>query len=294
MQKFSITAVLTGVVFAFSGMSSAYAGEADPASQSKSAEEIAKELANPASSLASISMNLQYTTYDGDLPGASDQDSMSFIFQPVLPFPVGDKGRNIIVRPAVPVLFDQPVFKAATGTWESADTNLADIGFDVVYAGTTMTSKGNGYLSGFGLAGTLPTATDDDVGGDQWRFGPEVFGGLVKPWGVVGALASHQWDVGGSNNTSFSTTSIQYFYAYAIGNGMQIASGPLITYDWQADSDDAWTVPLGIGLSKTKIIGKTPWKFQGQIQYYAAQSDPFGPEWLFKFTATPVIQNPFL
>jgi hypothetical protein len=34
--------------------------------QEKSAEEIAKELANPASSLASISTSLQYTTYDGD------------------------------------------------------------------------------------------------------------------------------------------------------------------------------------------------------------------------------------
>ena len=147
MQKFSITAVLTVIVLLFGSISTAYAEVAYSASQSKSAEQIAKELANPASSLASISMNLQYTKNDGDLPGASDQNSMSFIFQPVLPLPVGDKGRNIIVRPAVPVLFDQPMFKAATGNRESADTELADISFDMVYAGTTMTSKGNGYLT---------------------------------------------------------------------------------------------------------------------------------------------------
>ena len=112
-------------------------------------------------------MNLQYTTYDGDLPGAGDQDSWSFIFQPSLPFPVGDKGRNILVRPAVPVLFNQPVFDGVAGTWDSAGANLADIGFDTVYAGTTMTGNGRGYLSGIGMAGTLPTATDDAVGGDQ-------------------------------------------------------------------------------------------------------------------------------
>ena len=176
--------------------------------EEKSAEEIAKELANPASSLASLSMNLQYTSYTGDLPGASDQDSQSFIFQPSLPFPVGDKGKNILFRPAVPVLFSQPVFDGPTDTWNSAGTDLADIGFDVVYAGTTMQGEGRGYLSGIGLAGTLPTATDDAVGGDQWRLGPEVFGGIIRPWGVLGGLASHQWDVGGSNNSKFSTTSI--------------------------------------------------------------------------------------
>jgi len=294
----SIAAALTGIVLALGGVSNVYAQgaaeEFNTAEEPKTAEEIAKELANPASALASLTMNLQYTTYDGDLPGAGNQDSWSFLFQPSLPFPVGDKGRNILVRPAVPVLFDQPVFDGVAGTWDSADINLGDIGFDAVYAGTTMQSKGNGYLSGVGLAGTLPTATDDAVGGDQWRFGPEVFGGIIRPWGIIGALANHQWNVGGSNDTKFSTTSIQYFYAYSIGNGMQIASGPLITYDWKADSDNAWTVPLGIGLSKTKIIGETPWKFQGQIQYYAKQPDRFGPEWLFKFTATPVIQNPFL
>ena len=289
----SVKAALIGVALALGGASCVYAQQAveesNPAAQPKTAEEIAKELANPAGSPASIGINLQYTTYDGDLPGAGDQDTLWFVFQPVLPFPVGNNGRNIIVRPAVPVIFDQPVFNAATGTWDSADINLADIGFDAFYSGTTMQGKGRGYLSGVGLAGTLPTATDDDVGGDQWRFGPEVFGGLVRPWGVVGALASHPWDAGGSNKAKFSTTSIQYFYAYSIGNGMQIASSPLITYDWQADSDNAWTVPLGVGLSKTKIIGTTPWKFQGQIQYYAKQPDLFGPEWLFKFTVTPVI-----
>ena len=157
----SIAAALIGVVLALGGASSVCA-------QEKSAEEIAKELANPASSLASLSMNLQYTTYDGNLPGAGDQDSWSFVFQPSLPFPVGDKDRNILVRPAVPLLFNQPVFDGVAGTWDSADINLADIGFDVVYAGTTMTGKGRGYLSGIGMAGTLPTATDDAVGGDQF------------------------------------------------------------------------------------------------------------------------------
>ena len=80
---------------------------------------------------------------------------------------MGDKGRNVIFRPAVPLLFDQPVFDAARGDFDRADVNFGDIGFDLVYSGNEVTDKEQkkGYLWGFGAAGTLPTATDDDVGG---------------------------------------------------------------------------------------------------------------------------------
>jgi hypothetical protein len=76
-----------------------------------SADAIAKELANPAGSLASLSNNFEYWDYKGDLPGADDQDGWSYSFQPVLPFPVGNKGRRIIFRPLVPVKFQFQVQK---------------------------------------------------------------------------------------------------------------------------------------------------------------------------------------
>ena len=126
----------------------------------KSADEVAKELSNPAGSLASLAFNLQYQNYKGDLPGADDQDTWSMLFQPVLPFPVGDKGRRIIFRPEFPVLFDQPVFDTGKGDFKDSDLSLGDIVFDLVYAGTKMRTKKDGFLWGVGAAGTLPTATD--------------------------------------------------------------------------------------------------------------------------------------
>ena len=264
------------------------------ATQEKSADEVAKELSNPAGSLASLSNNIEYTTFKGDLPGAGDQNAWTYTFQPILPFPVGDKGRRIIFRPLVPVPLNQPVFKVNKGKFEDADVNLGDITFDLAYAGTEMKDKHDGYLWGIGVAGTLPTATDDDLGGDQWRLGPEVFGGIIRKWGLVGVLVSNQWDVGGSNDDSFSTTTSQYFYAYGLGQGWQITASPVVTYDWKADSDEAWTVPVGIGVAKTTKIGEQPWKFQAQVQYYVEQPDAFGPEWLLKFSFTPVIKNPFI
>jgi hypothetical protein len=260
----------------------------------KSADDIAKELANPASSLSSLNLHLQYTEFTGDLPGSHDEASTALIFQPTLPFPVGDKGNNIIFRPVIPLVFDQPKFDPVENGFDSVDANLADIGFDLAYAGTTMTSKTNGYLWGYGMAGTLPTATDDDLAGDQWRAGPEIFGGIIRSWGLAGALISNQWDVGGSNDASYSVMTAQYFYAVTLGNGWQIASSPILTYDWEADSDQALTLPLGFGVSKTSKIKNTIVKYTFQIQKYVAQADAFGPDWLVKFTITPVIDNPFV
>ena len=260
----------------------------------KSADEVAKELSNPAGSLASLNFNLQYTDYTGDLPNSDDQDSTALTFQPTLPFPVGDKGRRIIFRPLITIPFDQPVFDPAKGDFDDADVALADTTFDLVYAGTTMKDKHNGFLWGLGLAGTLPTASIDDLKGDQWRFGPEVFGGIIKKWGIVGALVSHQWDTGGSNDVSYSGTAMQYFYAYSLGGGWQIAASPVAAYDWKADGDEALTLPIGFGVAKTTKIGEQPWKFALQVQKFVVQPDTFGPDWLVKFTVTPVIKNPFI
>jgi hypothetical protein len=281
----------------------------------KSADQVAKELSNPAGSLASLFTSLEYTRYKGDLPDADDQDGFGLSFQPVLPFPVGDKGRNIIFRPLVPVQINKPVFEEEVGVgrpvkvssgshttyvvpgigeFEDGDFSLGDISFDLVYSGTEMADKHDGYLWGVGAAGTFPTATDDNFAGDQWRLGPEVFAGIIRKLGTFGGVVNHQWNVAGSNDEYHSVTAGQYFYAIGLGDGWQIASGPNFAYDWEADSDQALTLPVGIWVAKTTKLGSLPIKYQFQVQYFVEQPDVFGPEWLFKFTATPVISNPFV
>jgi len=290
-------------------------GPASAFATKKSADEVAKELSNPASSLASLFTSIEYTLYKGDLPDADDQDGWSFSFQPVLPFPVGDKGRNIIFRPLIPVPINQPVFDSESGQgktvkthsdshtayvipgagdFDDGDLALGDISFDLVYAGNEMKDKHNGFLWGIGAAGTFPTATNDDIAGDQWRLGPEVFGGIITKWFTAGMVLNHQWNVAGSNDDTHSVTAGQYFYAIGLGDGWQIASGPNFAYDWKADHDQAWTIPVGLGLAKTAAVGKTKAKFQFQVQYFVEQPDVFGPEWLFKFTFTPVVTNPLV
>ena len=295
MKRFLLLSATFGMVLSF--------GAAPPLAQENGgqgdADALAKELSNPAGALASLSGSLQYTGYSGDLPGADDQHSWDFLFQPVLPFPIGDAGNNLLFRPLFPFPLDKPIFDTASNRFDSAKfpgLALGDISFDLVYSGNKVTDKKkkHGILWGIGVAGTLPSATSDDVGGKQWRLGPELFGGITRPWGLVGVIVANQWDIGGSNDTSYSVLAGQYFYAYGLGNGWQIASGPNFSYDWNASSGQAWTVPVGIGLAKTTKLGNTPIKLAAQVHYFLEQPDSFGPDWLLKFTVTPVIQNPFV
>ena len=259
-----------------------------------SADETAKKLANPAGSLANLANNLSYRTYKGDLPGTQNQSAWSYTFQPVLPFPVGEKGRNITFRPAINITFNQPVYHAADETFKDIGTNLNDLTFDLVYAGNSMKEGHNGYLWGMGLAGTLPIATDSLSGGNQWRFGPELFGGVLQSWGVFGALVNNQWNVGGSSDEPYNSTSAQYFYGITLGSGWQILSAPVITYNWNADSGEGLSVPLGTGIARTIKIGRTPWRFQLEVWYYLEQPDSFGSDWFLSFDFRPVIKNPFI
>jgi hypothetical protein len=255
-----------------------------------SAAEIAKELSNPATPVSSLGNNIEYRKFKGDLPGAGDQESWIYTFQPAFPFPMGD-GKILAFRPAFPVLLQQPVFDATTGGFEDKGVELGDIPFDLAYGGTSK----SGLITLAGLFGVLPTHTDDAVGSDQWRLGPELVLGVTKKWGVLGGLFSHQWNVGGgSDEPDTSISSLNYFYAFNLGGGLQFASGPTITYDWEADSGNRWTVPLGVGLSKTFIKGGRPIKTQLQLFYNVEQPDAFAQEWGVKLTITPVVKNPFI
>ncbi len=251
------------------------------------AAEMAKKMSNPTAAVASLGNNFDFTEFGGNLPDANNQRGWNYLFQPVFPFPQ-DNGKNLLFRPAVPVLFKQPVFDSSDSTWDD-QFELGDIGFDLAYGGTS----DKGLLMLYGLVGSLPTATDDDVGSDQWTLGPEFAIGLAKEWGVIGVLVTHRWDVAGDSTKNTNITGGQYFYAFPIGDGTtQIAAGPAFSYNHELQGEK-WTLPLGIGLSKTTVIGGKVWKFAFQYWNYIKTPDAFGPEHMLRLTVTPVMTVPW-
>lgn len=291
MRKLSVlAAVLMLIVFVVPGKAQSDPNQKEDSTGRKSAEEIAHELANPNSTLGTLTFNLDYTNFKGDLPGADDQNAFGLTFQPSLPVKLGP-GLNFFARPAVPVVFYQDV-PAGEGGFRNSGFDLGDIGFDSAIGKTLH----NGMILVGGLVGTLPTATDDDIAGKQLRLGPEGLVGILKSFGFLGILVSHQWDVatvGDRADYDTSVTGGQYFYTINIKNGWQISSSPTFAYNHKATDGQKWTFPLGFGVKKTSILGGTPVKFGLEYWYYVAQPDPFGPSFKVRFSVGPVIPLPW-
>ncbi len=244
-------------------------------------DDLAKELSNPGAANATLNFKLEYRTFDGDLPGADDQDSLTATFQPVFPF-ILENGNNLIFRPAFSYVLDQPI---ASPTGFSDLSQFGDIPYDLLYSWNN-----NGWTFGAGLVGLIPTGSG--ISSDNWLLGPSALAVKTQDWGVWGFFPFHNEKVGGSG-PDVSITSLQYFLFYGLGNGWQIGTGPTITYDWNADSDDAWTVPFGIQVAKTTAIGNQLIKLNAGIEKNVIAPDAFASDWKYTFTFSPVISNPF-
>ncbi len=275
------------VVSAQSEAVSAATGTSEGGAAQPSAEEMAAKLANPTAPVMTIGNNIDFVEFDGDLPGASSQSSFRYVFQTVFPYKLSDGG-SIFFRPAIPVMFNEPV-PAGPNQWQEIGTDLADIGFDLSYGKTTA----SGLLWGAGVVGTIPAATDDRLGKDLWGLGPELLLGKMGKWGVVGGLISHQWDVGGSGDGEIDLTTVNYFYAFPLGGGWQVAAGPSATYDHTRPSGDRWTIPAGIGIAKTSIIAGRPWKFQLQYWNYVEAPNAFAVKHQIRLSINPVVSAPW-
>jgi hypothetical protein len=253
-----------------------------------SAAEIAAQLSDPNTNLGTLNTQIDFIAFDGDLPEAGSQNATRITFQPSLPYKLNES-TNLFIRPAIPLIVKQDI-PTGIGSYESKEFELGDISFD---ASMGKTLSGGLVLIG-GIAGTIPTATDDDLGLDQWLLGPEFAVAWTRSWGVVGALVSHQWDIAGEDDFDTSITAGQYFYSVNLGGGWQFFGAPTFSYNHNArNSDNKLTLPIAAGLSRTVFLGGRPWKFAAQYWHYIESPDDFGPDFQLRFSISPVVALPW-
>lgn len=250
-----------------------------------SADEIAKELANPNTPLANVSLKIKHTSFEGDISGADDQDQTEIKFQPSLPFPL-ENGDLIIFRPLIQATIDKPMFDPAESDNFSEDSGFGDFGYDLVY-GTV--NKETGGVTAFGVVGAIPIG-EDDFTTDRWTLGPSTLLGKISKTRVYGLFARHQWDFAGSGDADISITNLQPIYVHLPGGGWSITTAPDMVYDHETED---WTIPVNLSTSKTTIINGRPWQFAVEADYFVEQPDEFGPDWSVQFTVTPVMENIF-
>ena len=101
------------------------------------------------------------------------------------------------------------------------------------------------------------------------------------PW-VYGALFNNIWSVGGDDDRAdVNQMLLQPFVNYNMADGWYLVSAPVITANWEADSDNTWTVPLGGGIGKIFKVGKQP--LNASIQgYYNVEKPRMGADWTLR------------
>ena len=105
------------------------------------------------------------------------------------------------------------------------------------------------------------------------------FRGRPGNW-VIGSLFSNAWSTGSSGEQDINLFTWQYFLNYNIlgANGLYLTSAPIMTANWEAESGNQWTVPLGGGIGKIFRIGKQPVNAQASV-YYNVETPEFGSGW---------------
>jgi hypothetical protein len=238
--------------------------------QEDDVRDLAKKSQNPIANI--ISLPIQNNTSFGVGPNEATNNTLNI--QPVLPVTIG--GLNLINRFILPVQWQGEVVDGI-----GSQSGLGDL----TYEGFFSPAKASKVTWGLGPALIIPTATDDRLGSGKWSAGP-AFVVLTSPgsW-VIGAIVQNTWSFAGDDdrsNVNFFFS--QYFVNYNIKNGWYLSSAPIITANWEAESGDQWTVPLGGGAGKLHHIGKLPVDFQVQAFYNVVKPE-FGADWSLRVQA---------
>jgi len=234
--------IYASMFFALSCVSSVYAQQPPPAAAAD-VTALAKQTQNPVGDLVSVPLQFNFNTA-GDL---EDATLFNLNIQPVIPFRASS-GWNIIARAIVPI-----------------DNVPADDG--VSYSGVgdiqlqlyATPAKPGSLIWGIGPVFSFPTATASPLRSGTLAAGVAAVALTMKgPW-VIGGLVSQYWpvtDTGGAPETNLFV--FQPAINYNFGHGWAMSFSPAITANWDAASGDEWTVPLGLGVTRTTVFSGRP------------------------------------
>ena len=227
-----------------------------------SKEELAKLSQNPVANLISVpfqnNTNFNY--------GPLDETQNILNIEPVIPVTL-NKDWNLITRTIFPLLW-QP------GLVPGQDTTFG-LG-DMQFSAFLSPSDPHGLIWGAGVIAQLPTHTDSNLGNANWGLGPTaVVLRLEKdnPW-VYGMLINNVWSLDTSSTApKYNNFFFQPFVNYNLPGGTYINSVPIITANWEADSGNQWTVPVGAGIGHIFHVGKLPLNAQVGGYYNVIRPD---------------------
>ncbi len=230
---------------------------------SQSEEDLAKATQNPLAAMYSLPFQ-NNTTYG---VGKFERPQNVLNIQPVLPFSLSDK-INIVNRIILPVI-TQP-----SATEDKSTTGTGDISWSAWLS----PSKPGKIIWGVGPVMQLPTASSNEFGSGEFGIGPSFVAlTMIEDW-VAGIVTNNVWTFGDKEENKFV---FQYFINYNFPS-FYLVYAPIITANWNAESDSRWVVPFGGGAGKVIKIGKLPININAQVYYNAVKPDGVG-DWQTRF-----------
>jgi hypothetical protein len=247
-----------------------------PAEQAQGGGDLRAAVQNPVGALISLPFKF---TFDY---GASNGEASFLNIQPVIPFTVGDW--NLINRLIVP-LIDSPGEVSGLPSIPNpipgnGATGLGDINYSLFIS----PAKPKGAIWGIGPSITIPSASDKELGSEKWSAGPTGVVLFQPQWGTFGMLARHLGSFAGdSDRGNVSQSLFEPFVNYNLSSGWYLITDIIITANWEADSSDTWTVPLGGGVGKLFKIGDQAMNARMEA-YYNVEKPDNAPDWQWGFT----------
>jgi len=244
--------------------------------QEKGGEDLAAKTQNPVGAMYSLPFKFIFDY------GADNGEATFLNIQPVIPITVGNW--NLINRVIVP-LIDTPGL--VTGTPEipnpvqgNGTSGLGDINYSVFVS----PAEPGKVIWGIGPSLMMKTATDDQLGSGKWSAGPTAVVLIQpKPW-TLGLLGRQLWSFAGdSDRKSVNQLLLEPFINYNLDNGWYLITDMILTANWQVDSSNRWTIPLGGGVGKMFEIGSQ--KMNTKIEaYYNVEKPDGAPDWSLSWT----------
>ncbi len=281
-----------------------------------SLEEISRMMDNTLGNLWILFMQNDMMRMRGD-PSDGSQWTNVLTIQPIMPIPLTENW-NLVARPIIPFItapefeLDADVFgdcppncntdpASEFSVASSRENAWGDIMLWAMLSPVEPVELGDGskLIWGAGPAARFPTATKDKFGSEKYTFGPSALVLRQPPndhdtdrWTLGLFQQHHIWSIGGSGKRDrVKTSQFQYIWWYQLDTETPISIGaaPMIDVNWEADSRDKWSIPLGIGASTTTFMGKMPVRFGVEFNWFAVSPDNYGKKFLIKFYFVPVI-----
>jgi hypothetical protein len=233
------------------------------------ADEMAKKLANPIAALISVPIQ---ANYDKNL-GPDDKGSRwTTKIQPVIPFSIGENW-NVISRTILPIIDQEDI--PVNG---ESNSGIGDTVQSFFFSPKQPTESG--WIWGAGPVFLLDTASDDNLGGEQWGAGPTVVALKQQgPW-TMGMLANHIESFAGENDRDdVSATYMQPFLAYITHTKTTFSVSSESTYDWE---NNDWSVPIIISAKQMLKVGDQLFQVGGGLRYWAESPTNGAEDWGFR------------